>query len=347
MIVNGQERLDGLAVSKWAVRFTGTHDLEIEDAERLALDKVVLFLCATRAGKFEVQVLDDGEVKRKNVATVSDFMVLTGEMRERAISALANGTEQGLLQPPVYDGNDATQAAITEIDRLAAFLIEAFDGKGVGPLDESAVDMAIRLLDDPRVMGVLQGTLATVETDTGELHEPEPSAPTAVGGDDPQLEQLSPHELETDPGWTPADDVDSGWDPRDLPETAPEPEADAEVDGKAEANQNPDPESEAARAAEPAPEPAPESEVAAPESEEEEPAGPPQGQVVGHVNDRSGIKDAPRGGREGPGVGKFDPATFDSAPEGPARRGGPERVGIGAQHHDPILKKFMDQDVSR
>lgn len=336
MIVNGQERADGLSVSKWRLRFSGLHDLEIEDAELMSLDRVVLFLVATRAGKYEVAALDNGDVRRTNVAAVSDYLILTDEMRERAISALANGTDQGLLTPPVFDGNDELQASQREVDRLAAFLIENYSKLGPGP--ESAVDMAIRLLDDARVAGVLNGTLGTITPD-GEIVRP-----TAVEGG----EELPEYERHTDPDWTPVDD---GWDPRDLPER----------------NQNPDPESEAARAAEPEPEPEaetvpePEPEVETPADpamtppqnppepggDDEEPGGPPQGEVVGHINDRSGPRDpdAPKGGRQGPGVGKFDPAMFDgSAPE---KKGGPERVGVAYPHRDPILQRFMNEDTPR
>jgi hypothetical protein len=307
MIVNGTERLDGLAVTKWQLRFAGTHELEIEDAENIALDKVVLFLCATRGGKFEVQVLDDGDVRRKNVATVTDFMVLTGEMRERAIGALANGTDHGLLTPPVYDGSDQLQAAQREIDRLAAFLIQY----GHGPLDESAVGMAVRLLDDPRVVGVLNGTLRVVSED-GEV----------IG---PDAEALPAHELETDPG--------------DLPERQDEFEV-GDADHPIDPVPQPQPDAET----EPEPEPQPQPEPETPDGDE--PAGPPQGQVVGHINDRSGIRDAPPGGgREGPGVAKFDPAAFDAAPEGPARGDGKQVVGVAYPHRDPILQKFMNEDV--
>jgi hypothetical protein len=333
MIVNGTERADGIAVTKWGVRFTGTHDLETEDAERMALDKVIIFMCAARAGKYEVQVLDDGEVKRKNVATVSDFMILQGELRERAISALANGSDHGLMifDQPVHSGDASGELAdfLTEqIDRLAKLLLaqypDAFDRS------EGAVDMAIRLLDDPRVVGVLNGTLGTITPD-GEVTHPtavETRPAPKTDGQEP-LEALPEHETVTDPGWTPADDVD-GWDPRDLPEPAPEPEPGAEPE---------------AEAPEPHVEPEPEAEPAVTEAE---PPGPPQGEVVGHIKDRSGIKSGPTGGREGPGVGKFDPDTFASAPEGPARgprpSGGPERVGVAYPHKDPVLAQFFGED---
>lgn len=327
MIVNGQERADGLAVAKWRVRFSGLHDLEIEDAEKMGLDKVVLFLVATRAGKFEVQAMDDGDVRRTNVAAVTDFLILTGNVRERAISALANGTEHGVLEPPAYDGDDQLQAAQREIDRLAAFLIQY----GHGPLDESAVEMAMRLLDDPRVVGVLNGTLGTVDGD-GEI-----TRPTPVDAGEDEHEELPAHELETDPGWEPADDTDDGgWDPRDLPERAepaaqvePEPEPQPEVDPAVTPPQNP-------------PEPG---------TDDEEPGGPPRGEVVGHMNDRSGIRDRPTsGGRDGPSIAKFNPDEFDAAPEGPATgkpSGGKERVGVAYQHKDPVLQRFMNEDAPR
>lgn len=88
-----------------------------------------------------------------------------------------------------------------------------------------------------------------------------------------------------------------------------------------------------------------------PGTDDEEPGGPPRGEVVGHMNDRSGIRDRPTsGGRDGPSIAKFNPDEFDAAPEGPATgkpSGGKERVGVAYQHKDPVLQRFMNEDAPR
>lgn len=103
MIIDGQERLDGHKVESWQARFTGTMDLDVEEAEKMGLDRVVVWIVASRVGQSEFKVLgDSGEVRRKNVINLEDARVLTGAIREQAILFLRSGDQAALhLTPPV------------------------------------------------------------------------------------------------------------------------------------------------------------------------------------------------------------------------------------------------------
>lgn len=99
-----QLRFDGFEINVFEGRISGNFELDDLQAAKLGLDRVVVFVIATRLGKAEVSTSSDGDVKRRNTFTVSEARILEGDQRDQAIRFLA-GT-QGTLDFGLDDDED-------------------------------------------------------------------------------------------------------------------------------------------------------------------------------------------------------------------------------------------------
>lgn len=106
-----QQRFDGFDVSLHGAKFTGTFDLDEEDAKGLSLDRVVVFLVAARLGRAQVETTKEGDVKRTNTFVVNEVGMLEGDLREQAIQYLAF-PDQGVLDFSIPDDEVDLDAAV-------------------------------------------------------------------------------------------------------------------------------------------------------------------------------------------------------------------------------------------
>jgi len=100
-------KFEGHEIEKHHATFTGSWDLEDEDAERIGLDRVVVFLVAGRISKSTLEIEEkSGELHRKNVIKVSDTTMLGGSMRDQALSFIVHGPDQAQMNfgVPQYTG---------------------------------------------------------------------------------------------------------------------------------------------------------------------------------------------------------------------------------------------------
>lgn len=100
-------KFEGHEIEKHHAQFAGSWDLEDEDAERIGLDRVVVFLVAGRISKSTLEIEEkSGELHRKNVVKVSDTTLLKGSVRDQALSFIVHGPDQTQMNfgVPQYDG---------------------------------------------------------------------------------------------------------------------------------------------------------------------------------------------------------------------------------------------------
>lgn len=162
-----REMFDGYTVDAYQARFSGTIDVEDEFAESLYTGRVTVWLLAARNGEAQFKETADAEsVIRKNVQKIEMAIPLDGQMRDEAIIYLSHAGTQG----GVSFKRDVSQES-EEIDRLAGYLLRNF-GQEIGrEASESAVDVALRLLDRVLVEEVPTIEIPSdVDPETGEVH---------------------------------------------------------------------------------------------------------------------------------------------------------------------------------
>lgn len=91
-----QMRFDGFDVNVFEGKVSGKFEMDDVQAGKLGLDRVVIFVCAARLGKAQVETTGEGDIKRTNTFAVSDVRMLEGEMREQAIRFLADPLQETL-----------------------------------------------------------------------------------------------------------------------------------------------------------------------------------------------------------------------------------------------------------
>lgn len=163
-----REMFDGYSVNAYQARFAGTIDVEDEFAESLYTGRVTVWLLAARNGEAQFKEHPDGDsVTRKNVQKIEMAVPLDGELRNDAIVYLSHaGTQGGVSFRRERDEG-------SEIDRLAGFLLRNFGQEIGADASESAVDVAVRLLE--RVLVEKSPVIEVpdgVDAVTGEIVDP-------------------------------------------------------------------------------------------------------------------------------------------------------------------------------
>jgi hypothetical protein len=206
-------QIDGHEIEQWQGRFTKTFDIDRDNLEQMRLDKVVLWVVATRAGDSNFKVLDSGEVRKVTVYKVEDAAPLSGELRDQAMTFLAHGPGHGhfALAPEGFTldtttgevPNDGTLVCeehgryfaeegcegCTQAfeDSLAA---QRVDTQGEPPRDES--DSATDVAEAP-------SEAAGGPEVVGRLDEYKDGAvPERSGGSGPKVAKFNPDEMEPD-----------------------------------------------------------------------------------------------------------------------------------------------------
>ena len=109
-----RKSFEGHDVELHKCSFSGNWDLEDDEANAIALDRVVVFLVAGRvtSAGFDLQE-SSGELHRKSKVKVSEATMLRGKMRDEALSYIVEGPENAMLAfgkqastPDPMDGSD-------------------------------------------------------------------------------------------------------------------------------------------------------------------------------------------------------------------------------------------------
>jgi len=166
-----RETFDGMTITEYLARFTGTFDVDPEFAEGLHTGKVTVWLVAASTEKTQIDSHQDaGEATRKNIQKIETAIPLAGELRDQAIVFLSYEGVQGHVGFIREGRSQDTEA----MDRLGNYLVQNYAEQMRD--DESAVDLTIRLLDTPvdrntgEVMGeVVKGTIVEVDEEAEAL----------------------------------------------------------------------------------------------------------------------------------------------------------------------------------
>lgn len=93
-----RKQFEGHDVELHKCSFQGTFDLENDESQAIALDRVVVFLVAGRVtgAGFELQE-SSGELHRKSKIKVSEAAMLRGKLRDEALAWIVEGPENAML----------------------------------------------------------------------------------------------------------------------------------------------------------------------------------------------------------------------------------------------------------
>lgn len=106
-------RFDGFEISNYNGKLTGTFEMDEAEASQLRLDRVAVFVIAARLNKAVVENTKEGDVNRTNTFVVSELRMVTGELRDQAITFLADES-QGAMDFGVDDEDDDDLEALEE-----------------------------------------------------------------------------------------------------------------------------------------------------------------------------------------------------------------------------------------
>lgn len=137
------ELYDGIPVTSYQGRFSGSFEVDGNNNDLLKLGKVCLWVVVARSGESQTKEIADGEeAQRKVVQKVEAAIPLQGDLRDEAIVWMSHDGERG----SVGFARENTPAE-RQLEKLGLYL-EEFHGESLKPEgSESVIDATMRLLD--------------------------------------------------------------------------------------------------------------------------------------------------------------------------------------------------------
>lgn len=137
------ELYDGIPVTSYQGRFTGSFEVDGRNNDLVKLGKVCVWVVVARSGESQTKEIADGEeAQRKVVQKVEAAIPLQGDLRDEAIVWLSHDGERG----SIGFARENTPAE-RQLEKLRLYL-EEFHGDSLkGEGEETVMDATMRLLD--------------------------------------------------------------------------------------------------------------------------------------------------------------------------------------------------------
>lgn len=137
------ELYDGIPVTSYQGRFSGSFEVDGRNNDLVKLGKVCVWVVVARSGESQTKEVADGEeAQRKVVQKVEAAIPLEGDLRDEAIVWLSHDGERG----SIGFARENTPAE-RQLEKLRLYL-EEFHGDSLkGEGEETVMDATMRLLD--------------------------------------------------------------------------------------------------------------------------------------------------------------------------------------------------------
>lgn len=119
---------DGMAIDEWGGRFSGTFDLEEEQADRYSVDDVVILVVRAQVKGANVKTTPQGDVKRVHVLGVEEVIIPSTKLWKECMAEL-RPSKQGQLPlsqnagpPAASSGSDQDVIEVEEIEDVFKYL---------------------------------------------------------------------------------------------------------------------------------------------------------------------------------------------------------------------------------
>lgn len=136
---------DGMPVDEWAGRFSGTFDLEEEQASRYSVDDVIVFVVRAQVKGASVKTTPQGDVKRVHVLGVEEAVIPTEKLWRQCMSEL-RADKQGKLELPAPVLQDPlVEDDVIHVDSIEAVLehVPSSNGAVSGSETPTAIDIEV------------------------------------------------------------------------------------------------------------------------------------------------------------------------------------------------------------